>query len=80
MGGDAESVLPIDELNRIAEEILEGEGYTAAQVSEYVERIVRLTRERLVLMVPRGDGVAFEVRSLAEFFSARPRARPQRLR
>jgi hypothetical protein len=73
-GGDAESILPAGELNRIAHDILDGEGYTAAQTSQYVERIVRLTRERLILMVPRGDGVAFEVRNLAEFFSARAHA------
>jgi hypothetical protein len=36
-----------------------------------VGRFVQLSKERLVLMVPRADGVAFEVRSLAEYFAAR---------
>jgi hypothetical protein len=36
-----------------------------------VGNLLRIADERLVLMVPRADGVAFEVRSLAEFFAAR---------
>lgn len=55
----------------MARDLIEAEGFTSDQSDEYVERIASLTRERLVLLVPRGDGVAFEVRSLAEFLSAR---------
>lgn len=69
--GAAQSVLPIEELELIARDIFESEGHGAADIDELIRQILHLAQERLVLLVPRMDGVAFEVRSLAEFFAAR---------
>jgi hypothetical protein len=69
--GDAESILPVDEVERIAQAALDNDGFPAAAAGSLIEQLLRLARERLVLMVPRQDGVAFEVRSLTEFFAAR---------
>lgn len=66
--GDSDSILPISDLESIARRILEAEEQPNPE--QLIEQIVKLTRQRLVLLVPRGDGVAFEVRSLAEFFAA----------
>lgn len=67
--GDANSILPIGELQSIARDILEAE--EQKDPDQLIERIVHLARHRLVLLVPRGTGVAFEVRTLAEYFAAR---------
>jgi len=69
--GAAQSVLPIDELELIARGILESEGHREADIDELIRQILHLAQQRLVLLVPKMDGVAFEVRSLAEFFAAR---------
>lgn len=69
--GEAESVLPVEEVERIARKVLDDDGYSAADADPLIGQLLRLARERLVLMVPRQDGIAFEVRSLAEFFAAR---------
>jgi len=50
---------------------LEEEGYTGADAERLATEIVTASAERLVLLVPRGDGVGFEVRSLQEFMAAR---------
>ncbi|OBG81620.1 hypothetical protein A5699_08045 [Mycobacterium sp. E802] len=69
--GAAQSVLPMDELKAIARTILESEGHGEAEIADLIGQILHLAQQRLVLLVPRMDGVAFEVRSLAEFFAAR---------
>ncbi len=69
--GEADSVLPDAELDLITRKLLTEEGFAEPDIDPMVERFVRLSKERLVLMVPRSDGVAFEVRSLAEYFAAR---------
>jgi hypothetical protein len=69
--GEAESILPLDEVERIARDVLRDDGYSAATADPLIDELLQLARERLVLMVPRDDGVAFEVRSLAEYFAAR---------
>jgi hypothetical protein len=51
--------------------VLDDDGYSAATADPLIGQLLQLARERLVLMVPRQDGIAFEVRSLAEFFAAR---------
>ncbi|MDV6303678.1 hypothetical protein R3P93_14030 [Rhodococcus cerastii] len=67
--GKAESILPIEDLEAIARRILEAEEHR--NLDALVTQLLRLARERLVLLVPRMAGVAFEVRTLAEFFAAR---------
>lgn len=69
--GDAESILPVHEVERIAQASLDKDGFPAAAAGSLIEQLLRLARERLVLMVPRQEGLAFEVRSLTEFFAAR---------
>lgn len=69
--GTAESILPLDDLEFIARDILDIDGYTEADTDILIPQVLRLAQQRLVLLVPRMDGVAFEVRSLAEFFAAR---------
>lgn len=67
--GEADSILPLDELETVARSILESEEHP--NQDELIQQILHLAQQRLVLLVPRMDGVAFEVRSLAEFFAAR---------
>lgn len=69
--GDAESILPVEEVERIARATLKEDGVADADAGPLIGQLLRLARERLVLMVPRQDGIAFEVRSLTEFFAAR---------
>ncbi|MBF6171034.1 NACHT domain-containing protein [Nocardia blacklockiae] len=68
--GAAESVLPVNALEAIARSILVSDGYRDTEIDALVTQILHLAQQRLVLLVPRLDGVAFEVRSLAEFFAA----------
>lgn len=69
--GAADSILPVEELEAIAREILESEGHHESDANELIRQIMHLAQQRLVLLVARMDGLAFEVRSLAEFFAAR---------
>lgn len=69
--GAAESILPAREFELIARNILESEGHTKSDRDALIEQMMRLAQQRLVLLVPRMDGLAFEVRSVAEFFAAR---------
>jgi hypothetical protein len=69
--GEAESILPVDELESIARRILDEERHPEAERDALIERILHLAQQRLVLLVPRRHGLSFEVRSLAEFFAAR---------
>jgi hypothetical protein len=71
LAGAAESVLPSKEFELIARDILESEGHPKPDRDALIEQMMRLAQQRLVLLVPRMDGLAFEVRSLAEFFAAR---------
>lgn len=69
--GAAQSILPVGELELIARELLQSEGHGESDIDALIRQILHLAQQRLVLLVPRMDGVAFEVRSLAEFFAAR---------
>ncbi|WP_162938554.1 NACHT domain-containing protein [Mycobacterium kyogaense] len=69
--GAAESVLPLADLEQTARGILQAEGYPETDTDSLIPQVLRLAQQRLVLLVPRMAGVAFEIRSLAEFFAAR---------
>jgi hypothetical protein len=69
--GAAESILPVEEFELIARSILESEGHRESDSDTLIRQILHLAQQRLVLLVARMDGLAFEVRSLAEFFAAR---------
>lgn len=71
LAGEADSVLSHEELSSIAQALLTNDGWTVAEAASLADKIVEISAERLVLIVPRGDGVGFEVRSLQEFMAAR---------
>ncbi|OBA41670.1 hypothetical protein A5780_06450 [Nocardia sp. 852002-20019_SCH5090214] len=68
--GSAESILTVGHLEQIARKILTSDGYRDTELNALVRQILHLAQQRLVLLVPRQNGVAFEVRSIAEFFAA----------
>lgn len=67
---NAESILSRDELAEIINERLLLEGHDAVKAATLTERLTTAALERLVLLVPRGEGLGFEVRSLQEFMAA----------
>ncbi|WP_402468638.1 NACHT domain-containing protein [Isoptericola aurantiacus] len=71
--GDAEASLPEQQLRRVVLDRLASEGNIGADAERLCEQILRATRDRLVMLVPRGAGqrVGFEVRSLQEYMAAR---------
>lgn len=69
-GGTA--LMSEDDLSGIAWHVLADEGYSpSGKDAQLLERIVRAATHRLVLLVPRGDGYGFDVRSLQELMAAR---------
>lgn len=69
--GDAESILAKELLSDITTRVIGEDGYTGDEALRMTAEIDELATTRLVLIVPRGEGVAFEVRTLTEFFAAK---------
>jgi len=70
--GDAEASLPQDELRALAGSLLKAEQYDPDAADDLASKLVTMTLNRLVLLVPLpGGGIGFEVRSLQEFMAAR---------
>ncbi|MEY1677896.1 NACHT domain-containing NTPase [Gordonia sp. ABKF26] len=69
--GDAESILAKELLSDITTRVIDSDGYTGEEAHRMATQIDELATTRLVLIVPRGEGVAFEVRTLTEFFAAK---------
>lgn len=69
--GDAESILAKELLSAISTRVIDEDGYTGDEARRMAAEIDELATTRLVLIVPRGEGVAFEVRTLTEFFAAK---------
>lgn len=70
--GDAESLLPLSELNELAFKRLRSEGYSVEVATELAIQLVAAATDRLVLLVPLiAENVGFEVRSLQELMAAR---------
>ncbi len=67
---NAEAVLPLSEFREIAVARLIAEGVKEAEIEGLVDQLESAALTRLVLVVPKGDGVGFEVRSLQEFMAA----------
>jgi len=68
----AHASLPESELHDLAYRVLEADGYKPDSLdSELLRRIVAAAMNRLVLIVPRDEGVGFDVRSLQELLAAR---------
>jgi hypothetical protein len=71
-GGDAEALLPRQDLHDLAWRRLHDEGHADADAERLAAQLVDATTNRLVLLVPlTSDAVGFEVRSLQEFMAAR---------
>ncbi|HEV8648055.1 MAG TPA: hypothetical protein VG276_01350, partial [Actinomycetes bacterium] len=70
--GDAEALLPNQELHDLAVQRLHKQGFVDAEADRLAAGLVKAATDRLVLLVPRTqDAVGFEVRSLQEFMAAR---------
>jgi hypothetical protein len=67
----ADAVLPSDELRRLAISWLTDRGYELQDAEHDAARLVEAALMRLVLLVPREDGVGFEIRTLQELMAAR---------
>lgn len=67
----AEAVLPADDLRALAVDLLQDRGYDQDQARTTSELLVEAALNRLVLLVPRGTGLGFEVRTLQELMAAR---------
>lgn len=67
----AEAVLPTDQLRRLANDYLLERGFELEQAAFIAERLEVAALNRLVLLVPREDGLGFEVRTLQEMMAAR---------
>ena len=67
----AEAVLPPAELRKLAHEYLLERGFEAGEADSIAEQLVTAALSRLVLLVPREDGVGFEIRTLQELMAAR---------
>jgi hypothetical protein len=71
-GGDAEALLPRQDLHDLARLRLCEEGHADTDAETLATRLVDAATSRLVLLVPlTADAVGFEVRSLQEFMAAR---------
>jgi hypothetical protein len=70
--GDAEALLPNQELHDLAARRLQEQGYPDADAERLATGLLKAATDRLVLLVPKTQGaVGFEVRSLQEFMAAR---------
>ncbi|MFF7941634.1 NACHT domain-containing protein [Nocardia gamkensis] len=67
---DSTSTMPIAQLERIVRTRLEEQHYSASQVDTIAEQLIRAATHRLVLLVPDGDRIGFEIRSLQELMAA----------
>lgn len=67
----AEAVLGPDELREVVTAWLDERGYESDEAAETADRMVEAALHRLVLLVPRGEGLGFEIRTLQELMAAR---------
>lgn len=67
----AEAVLPVDELTDLVNRQLTARGFGRERAAESTAVLVDAAMSRLVLLVPREEGVGFEVRTLQEMMAAR---------
>ena len=68
----ANASLPMPELQNLAHRVLADDGFKPDSAdAPLLRRMVTAATQRLVLIVPRDDGVGFDVRSLQEMLAAR---------
>lgn len=68
----AHASLPMPELQDLAHRVLANDGFKPDSAdAPLLRRMVTAATQRLVLIVPRDDGVGFDVRSLQELLAAR---------
>jgi hypothetical protein len=71
IAGDAESVMVTADLRSMIRTLLAADGWPAESAEPLTDNLMRAATHRLVLIVPRREGVGFEVRSLQEFMAAK---------
>lgn len=69
--GSFDAVLPDNMLQQLAVDNFTAAGYDNEEAEQLSARLSRTATDRLVLLVPKGTGVGFEVRSLQEYMAAR---------
>ena len=67
---DAQAALPRGELRSLALQRYRDEGFDPARAAVHADQLLRAATDRLVLLVPVGADLGFEVRSLQEFMAA----------
>ncbi|GGD84020.1 NACHT domain-containing protein [Microbacterium murale] len=70
--GETVASLPDAEVRQLIAERLKAQQYDAGEVDRLSDELEKATKQRLVLLIPKGeDRVEFEVRSLQEYMAAR---------
>lgn len=67
----AEAVLPPEQLRVVVTAYLQDRGYEPQAAEGTADRMVEAALQRLVLLVPRDEGLGFEIRTLQELMAAR---------
>jgi hypothetical protein len=68
----SDATMSVDELRQLAvQRLVNTQGHELEEAATLADQIVRAATNRLVLLVPKKDGVGFEVRSLQEYLAAR---------
>ncbi len=67
----ADAVMSSSDLQLLAKSYMQTRGFNANEAQETASRLVEAALTRLVLLVPRDHGVAFEIRTLQELMAAR---------
>lgn len=69
--GNFDAVLSADVLRQLAGDNFTAAGYLDEEAERLATRLSQTATDRLVLLVPKGAGIGFEVRSLQEYMAAR---------
>lgn len=69
--GSFDATLPETMLRHLAEANFTAAGYPPEEAAQLAAGLSRTATDRLVLLVPKGGGIGFEVRSLQEYMAAR---------
>lgn len=67
----ADALLPPEQLREVVATYLRERGYEPLQAEQTADRVVEAALLRLVLLIPREQGLGFEIRTLQELMAAR---------
>ncbi|MFI7529700.1 NACHT domain-containing protein [Nocardia salmonicida] len=68
--GSTKPTIPLDQLEMLVRRRLQAQGYEPRQVDTITTQLVETATHRLVLLIPEGQHVGFEIRSLQELLAA----------